>query len=237
MSIVQALCEDGGFESTWEVSFTSDWQEHEDSGTNGSNPTSGNDLLIVVYDGSANITGVVTTAGDQVTIDTATQLFDGGQSQFWHVSGVSSGVTHIYFTGTANGIPRFGIIEEDTALTHDSAQDHTWAITDSSSGTEHYNNYDTAEDDSIVFAHVGVGSDNDYDSVHGSICVAPDTTSNRCMVYKEVATAGTGQIDWDTAASATQLVAQIVVERAAAAGGVPNYPFGKALYGPFAGPI
>ena len=198
MSVQQALIFQEAFSSDNHVAFTSELHVHEDSGTNGTNPSSGNDLLCVVYGQTASSIDNVDATDGASNVTTGTlQYAMGDNTEVWLIPNIGSGVTSVRVQTGSSAAWVLWVLECDQALTENTSARTTFGVDGDGFVTTHDFDYTTDVANELVICYMrSTSGTKDWGAGSGTTIVSEDTTSSVCIGYKEVALAESGTIDW-----------------------------------------
>ena len=235
MALVQALVgPNSGFASPVIYTATGDLFEHQDASTNGVNFTAGSDLIVVVAS-AANVTSVGVN-GDTTAVSTAD--FSSGDTDFFTIPSIGSGVTSIYINQDASSTPRVFIFEDSATLTKDPNWDRTALATAAGFSTAHDIEYTTSNlgSTALVLAFIVTGFGVDFFGVGDSLPLSRDNAETRAMIYEDVAINTTDDLAW-TQGNQNATVTAVSYYRPAVASGRPQGPLGHVFKGSFGGPL
>lgn len=202
MSVQQALSAEPGGGSSFVLTFTSSFLV-DGGGSNGVNPADNNNLAIMIFiGGSETITSIHSHNGTS-NVNAFTAGSGASGYFFLHLNDIGTSITGVNIVLSAStGLLKAWIIEDDAALTEN---DYVAKASDGDgSVTDHGMQYATDEADELVFALAhSLGGSRAWSDLNDSNVFAASSSENLCGVYKEQATAETGDIEWtiDTASN------------------------------------
>lgn len=218
MSVVQALCNDNVFSADpYDLTFTGDLTQHE-SASNGSNPTAGNNIIVVTRrtGGTSTDSVELRDASSQLAIASTSDLsLDSDQLRFWHLNDIPSGVTTVRVNITGSASYQVMVLEDDGGdLTVDdiSTYDSTGFAT---TFTMTYN-AGSADALGVMFVRAGIGTVNYNDNSGGNgTALAFDTSTRFALAHKEISASGSGDISIDLASGTSGNHGYVTYTRAA----------------------